>query len=280
MNEINSAQAKKAKDFYARHNGKNILVLPNAWDVSSARLFEQAGFCAIGTTSAGIAHSLGYAEPERISREDMLMSIKRIVEAVALPVSADIEAGYAVTPEGIAETVKLVIKAGAVGVNIEDSPGIDGHALLEIERQIEHLQAAREAANSFDLPFIINARTDIYLLNVGEPHQQLAQVVERANQYLTAGADCVFIPGVADLNIISRLVESIHGPINILANPGVPSTLELQRLGVRRVSTGSGPMRATLALIRHIADELLTNGTYKNFTVNSIPYHEVNELFL
>lgn len=280
MSDANSIQAKKAKNFYMRHKEKNILVLPNAWDASSARIFEQAGFCAIGTTSAGIAYSLGYAEPERISREEMLLSIKRIVEAVSLPVSADIEAGYATTAEGVAETVKLVIKAGAVGVNIEDSPGVQGNKLLETEHQIERLQAAREAAHSFDFPFIINARTDIYLFNIGDPNQQLAQVVERANQYLTAGADCVFIPGVGDPGIITNLVNNIHGPINILANPNVPSTFELQQMGVRRVSTGSGPMRATLAVIRHIADELMTNVTYKNFTVNSIPYHEVNKLFL
>ena len=280
MNEINNIQAQKANDFYTRHQGKDILVLPNAWDVSSARIFEQAGFYAIGTTSAGIAHSLGYAEPEKISREEMLLSIKRIVDAVSLPVSADIEAGYATTAEGVADTVQLVIKTGAVGVNIEDSLDTQDNELLEMQRQVERLEAAREAANSLGFPFIINARTDIYLLNIGEPHQQLGQVIERANQYFTAGADCVFIPGVADPNIISQLVENIHGPINILANPGVPNTVELQRMGVKRVSMGSGPMRATLALIRHIADELLTNGTYKNFTVNSIPYHEVNELFV
>lgn len=273
-------QPKKAKDFYTYHQGNDILILPNVWDACSARLFEQAGVRAIATTSAGISHSLGYAEPEGISREEMLWSIKRIVEAVSLPVSADIEAGYATHAEGVADTVKLVIAAGAVGINIEDSPGTNGNGLLDIARQVEHLQAARETANAVDFPFLINARTDIYLLNIGEANKQLAQVIERANQYLTAGADCVFIPGIGDPNIIKQLVDNIHGPINILANPGVPSTLELQRLGVKRVSTGSGPMRATLAVIRQIADELLTHGTYKNFTVNSIPYEEVNELFM
>ena len=145
MKQVNNIQTKKAKDFYALHKGEDILVLPNAWDASSARLFEQSGFHAIGTTSAGIAYSLGYAEPERISREEMLLSIKRIVEAVSLPVSADIEAGYATNAEGVADTVKLVIAAGAVGVNIEDSPGIHDNKLLDMEHQIEHLHAAREA---------------------------------------------------------------------------------------------------------------------------------------
>ena len=280
MNPINAPQQNKAKQFYDLHKGQNVLVLPNAWDPSSARLFELAGFQAIGTTSAGIAHSLGYAEPEKMSREEMLLSIKRIVDVVSLPVSADIEAGYADTAEGVSDTIQLVITAGAVGANIEDSPGLDGNALLDLKNQVERLQAAREAANSSQLHFVINARTDIYLFNIGEPNTQLNQVIERANHYLAAGADCVFIPGIGDSNIIARLVREIHGPINILANPNVPNTMELQRLGVKRVSTGSGPMRATLALVRQIANELFVEGTYNNFTANSIPYNEVNALFL
>lgn len=218
MNQVNDIQTKKANDFYALHKAKEILVLPNAWDATSARLFEQAGLLAKGTTSAGIAHSLGYAEPARISREEMLLAIKRIVNAVSLPVSADIEAGYATHAEGVADTVKLVIAAGAVGVNIEDAPGLNGKELLDIEQQIEHLQAAREAANSFKLPFIINARTDTYLLNVGEAQKQFEQTIERANQYLSAGADCVFIPGIGNPSIITQLVNNINGPISILAN--------------------------------------------------------------
>lgn len=277
---INNAQMSKAKKFHDLHKAEKVLVLPNAWDPSSARLFELAGFQAIGTTSAGIAHSLGYAEPEKMSREEMLLAIQRIVDAVSLPVSADIEAGYADTAEGVSDTIKLVIAAGAVGANIEDSPGLNGNPLLDLKNQVERLQAAREAADSAHIPFVINARTDIYLLNIGEPNSQLNQVIERANHYLAAGADCVFIPGIGNPNIIAQLVRDIHGPINILANPNVPSTMELQQLGVKRVSTGSGPMRATLALVRQIANELIMEGTYKNFTVNSISYNEVNALFL
>lgn len=272
-------QENKAQKFYSLHQGKNILVLPNAWDASSARLFEQAGFHAIGTTSAGIALSLSYAEPEKISREEMLLSIRRIVNSVSIPVSADIEAGYASTAEGIAETVEMVIVAGAVGVNIEDSPGIGNQPLLGIEHYLEHLQAAREAANRTHSPFVINARTDIYLFNIGDKNHQFSQVVERANRYLEAGADCIFVPGVGDPNTIAKLVQEINGPINILANPGVPTTNELQQLGVKRVSTGSGPMRATLTLIRQIAKELFLEGSYKSFTTDIISYNEANAFF-
>lgn len=277
MNNI--TQQKKAQIFYSLHQGENILVLPNAWDAASAKLFEQAGFHAIGTTSAGIATSLGYAEPERISREEMLLAIQRIVDTVSIPVSADIEAGYASTAKGVAQTVEMVVSAGAVGVNIEDSPGIGNQPLLSIEQYVEHLQAAREAANKACHSFVINARTDIYLFNIGDKSQQFSQVVERANRYLQAGADCVFVPGIGDSNTIASLVQEINGPINILANPGVPTTDELHRLGVKRVSTGSGPMRATLTLIRQIANELLIEGAYQSFTHDIMPYNEVNALF-
>ncbi len=269
----------KTKNFEVMHQAPNILILPNAWDAASARVFEQAGFHAIGTTSAGIAASLGYREPERIPRDEMLQAIQRIIHAVQLPVSADIEAGYASTPEGVAETVRMVIMSGAVGVNLEDSPGIGDHPLQEIESQLERIKAARYAAISAGIPLFINARTDIYLFGIGDPNTRFEQVVHRANAYLEAGADSIFVPGIGDSKIIASLVKEILGPINILANPGVPSIPELQQLGVARVSLGSGPMRATLGLVRRIAEELVANGTYKTFTTDAISYSEVNQFF-
>lgn len=179
-----TTQAAKAKIFYDLHKGPKVLILPNAWDAASARVFEQAGFSAIGTTSAGIAISLGYAEPERISREEMLEAIARIVRAVCVPVSADIEAGYSSTAEGVADTVKQVIATGAVGINIEDTPGANGAILQEIETQVERIAAAREATQSAHFPVVINARTDLYLFNIGDPNTRFDQVVRRANAYL------------------------------------------------------------------------------------------------
>lgn len=269
----------KIKNFRDMHQAPNILVLPNAWDVASAHIFEQAGFHAIGTTSAGIAASLGYREPEKISRSEMMQAVKRIIDAVQLPVSVDIEAGYASTPEGVAETVKMMAIAGAVGVNLEDSPGMADQPLQDIQVQAERIKVARHAVTSINIPLVINARTDLYLFAIGDPNTRFDQVVLRANTYLNAGADCVFVPGIGDPKIIARLVNEIQGPINILANPGVPSIQDLQQLGVARVSLGSGPMRATLGLIRRIAQELLTTGTYETFTTETIPYAEVNQFF-
>lgn len=269
----------KIEKFREMHQAPDILVLPNAWDAASAHIFERTGFHAIGTTSAGIAASLGYREPEKISRGEMLQAIKRIIDAVKLPVTADIEAGYALTSEGVAETVKLMAAAGAAGVNLEDSPGVDEHPLQEIEVQAERIKAARNALISINLPLFINARTDLYLFEIGDPKTRFEQVVLRANAYLEAGADCVFVPGIGDPKIIAKLVKEIQGPINILANPGVPAIQELQQLGVKRVSLGSGPMRATLGLIQRMAHELQATGTYKTFTDDSIPYAEVNHFF-
>lgn len=273
------SQQTKAALFRDLHHAPPILVLPNAWDAASAKLFELAGFKAIGTTSAGIAHSLGYVEPQRISREEMLQSVRRITKSVQLPVSADMEAGYAFTPEGVADTVKGVIAAGAVGINLEDSPGDTGNPLVDPTLHADKIHAARVTADALGMPFVINARTDVYLFAVGEPSTRFDNAVRRANAYREAGADCLFVPGVADPEIIARLVREIHGPINILANPGVPSAPELQRLGVARVSMGSGPMRATMALVRHIAKELMETGTYRAFTEDTIPYSEANKLF-
>lgn len=273
------SQKTKAINFKNLHNGLKILILPNAWDVASAKLYEQAGFDAIGTTSAGIAASFGFAEPEKISRAEMLNVVTRIVKAVDLPVTADIEAGYAQTADGVAETVKLIISTGAVGINLEDSPGLSNNTLQSIEMQVDRLSAAHEAALSTGIPLVINARTDVYLFTDESPSNQLNNVIRRANAYLEAGADCVFVPGVVEANIISHLVREIQGPINILANSGVPTISELQKLGVARVSMGSGPMRATLSLVRHIANELLEIGTYTKFTADTIPYSEVNKFF-
>jgi 2-methylisocitrate lyase-like PEP mutase family enzyme len=275
----NKIQNNKAHTFLDLHKGKDILVLPNAWDSASARVFEQAGFRAIGTTSAGIATSLGFAEPEQISLDEMLKAIERIVKAVSVPVTADIEAGYASTGAGVADTIKKVIATGVVGVNLEDTPGLNAAEIQTLEVQVERIKAAREAAIACDFPLVINARTDLFLFKIGDEQSRFNDVVKRANAYLKAGADCIFIPGVGDPKIIAALVRQVDGPINILANPDVPSITELHKLGVARVSTGSGPMRATMALVRQMATELLKNGTYTTFTDITIPYGEVNQFF-
>lgn len=269
----------KAKAFLDLHHGPHILVLPNAWDAASARIFEQAGFPAIATTSAGVAHSLGHPDGQRISRDEMLAAVKKVVAAVSVPVSADMESGYGTTPDEVAETARAVIAAGAVGMNFEDGTGIREKPLETLELQIEKIRAIRAATTSLGVQFVLNARTDVYLVQAVEPSVRAGEAILRANAYREAGADCLFVPGVADRNMIGTLAREIRGPVNILAGPAAPNATELEQLGVARMSTGSGPMRATLTLLQRIAQELRQTGSVASFTQNSITHAEANELF-
>lgn len=275
---IPASQRAKALQFRDMHTSGDLLVLPNAWDGGSARIFEQAGFDAIRTTSAGIAYALGYADGEQMRREMMLDAVRRITRAVAVPVTADCEAGYAVTMEALAETVQAAINVGAVGMNIEDSQPNDGQ-LIAVDRMVEKIQTIRRVAASAGLALVINARTDVYLHAIGAPASRFDHAVSRANAYCEAGADCLYVPGVTDAETIGRLVQAIHSPVNIMVHPGCPSTAELARLGVARVSLGAGPMRATLSLLRRIAMELAEHGTYSGFLESMLSRAECNCLF-
>ena len=271
------SQADKAALFRRLHQGPGILVLPNVWDVASARIVEQAGFPAIATSSAGVAFALGYPDGERISRDEMTSVVARIVAHVGVPVTADMESGYGRGPEDAAATVRAVIAAGAVGMNFEDSPGEGGEPLLPEALQVERVRAAREAAEPTGVPFVLNARTDVFLEQVGEPAGRLAHAVRRLNAYRSAGADCLFAPGVSDPATIAMLVKEVHGPLNVLAVAASPPIRELERLGVARVSLGSGPMRAGLTVLRRLAEELRTAGTY-GVLAGAIPHAELNRL--
>jgi 2-methylisocitrate lyase-like PEP mutase family enzyme len=255
-----------------------VLVLPNAWDVASARIFEEAGFPAIATTSAGIAFSLGYPDGQRISREEMIARIGRIVRAVKVPVTADVEWGYGSTPEEVVRTTRELIDAGAVGMNLEDTTGDANQPLLKLEDAVMKIKAVKETAAQTRAPLVINARTDIYLLpSGGNPEADYQEAVRRLLAYRDAGADCVFAPGLKDAETIGRLVKAVECPLNILAVPGTPPIEELQRLGVARVSIGSGFMRATLTALRSMAEELKNSGTYSALET-AIPYSEVNRI--
>jgi 2-methylisocitrate lyase-like PEP mutase family enzyme len=268
----------KADAFRGMHQAPPILVLPNAWDAVTARLFVRAGARAIATSSAAIAAVLGYADGQNVPRELMMEAIARIVRAVDVPVTADIESGYAESLKDLGESVGAVIKAGAIGFNLEDATGELSRQLFAAEQQVERIQAAREAADHAGVPVVINARTDVYLAKVGEPASRFDETVRRLNAYREAGADCLFVPSVTDVPTLRELVRSVTGPLNVLAGPGLPPVAELERIGIARLSVGSAIMRATLAVARDAADALLQKGTYKAFLDHNIPYNEVNEL--
>ncbi len=253
------------------------MLLPNAWDVASARIVEECGFPAVATTSAGIAFSLGYADGQKIPKEEMFAAVARIAGAVKVPVTADVESGYGNRPEDAAQTARAVVEAGAVGMNLEDA-GIDPDLpLAELSVQLEKIHAVREGATGLDLPLVLNARTDVYLLQVGDPANRYDEALRRLSAFRDAGADCVFVPGLRDAPTIRRLVADLRCPVNILAVPGSPSVPELRKLGVGRISLGSGPMRATLGLLRRLVEEVKTSGTYA--AMEGAPSHaEMNEL--
>jgi len=274
---MSELRRQKANAFRELHHGGKALLLPNVWDVASARIIEEAGFPAIATTSAGIAFSLGYPDGQKISREEMLARVARIARAVKVPVTADVEAGYGERPEDAAETARGVIEAGAVGMNLEDGTEDPELPLSPLTLQLERIRAVREAAMQSGVLLVLNARTDVYLAQVGEPELRYSVTLKRALAYRDAGADCIFVPGVKDPEIIRQLVQDLKCPVNILAGPGSPSVLELEKLGVARVSLGSTPMRATLGLLKKMAEELKASGTYGS--LEGAPAHgEVNKM--
>lgn len=257
------------------HQAPPLLVLPNAWDAASARVFEEAGFPAIATTSAGIAAAKGYPDKQRISRDEMAESVARIVKAVKVPVTADMEAGYG----DVAGTVAAVIDAGAVGMNLEDATHHPGKGMVPVDEQAERIREARRAAESKGVALVINARTDVFLLAPEPGVEQVFEAIARLKAYREAGADCLFAPGVTDRLRIEALVKAVRGPLNVLAGAGTPPVGELETLGVARLSVGSTAMRAVMGHLRKIAAELRKPGTYGALLADAIPYPEMNRLF-
>jgi 2-methylisocitrate lyase-like PEP mutase family enzyme len=203
---------------------------------ATARLADDAGAAAVATTSAGVAWSLGAPDGDHLGRDLAAGLVARIVAAVSVPVTADIEGGYAPDPAGVAETVRAIVDAGASGINIEDAGGA---GLRPVDEQADRIAAAREAATTAGIPLFVNARTDTYLRAVGDPATRLAATLDRAAAYLAAGADGIFVPGVADPETVAALAAGIEAPLNIMAGPGSPTVADLAKLGVARVSVGA-----------------------------------------
>jgi len=263
---VSSIQKEKADLFLKYHHDREILVLLNSWDVGSSKLIEACGYKAVATTSMGIAASFGYPDCQVIQLSDMLDTITGIVNGVQVPVTVDIEAGYGNDVHEIVDSVRRFIATGIVGINIEDSIDLSP-VLLDEKEFCERISAIRALSDSLGFHLVINARTDSYYTSSGSPQEKLSESIRRGNMYREAGADCIFVQPVWEKETISTLVKEINAPLNILANPGIgggvpPSARELQDLGVARLSLGSGLMKATLALIKKVADELAEEGTY------------------
>ncbi|MDE2573286.1 MAG: isocitrate lyase/phosphoenolpyruvate mutase family protein [bacterium] len=268
----------KAQSFLALHTGSEPLILCNVWDAGSARVVEAAGFPALATTSSGVANALGYPDGEAISREEMADAVARIVAHVAVPVSADMEAGYGARPEDAAESARAALAAGAVGINLEDAAPARDAGLFPIDAATERIRAARAAADTAGVHLVINARTDVYLRG-GKGEAAFEEAVRRANAYRAAGADSLFVPGVAEAALIGRLAKAVQGPLNVLAGSATPPVSELKRLGVARISVGGAAARAALTAVRRAAEELRSSGTF-GFANGIISHGEMNDLLV
>ena len=270
-------QAQKAEQFRKMHHGPRMLVLANAWDVVSARILEECGHPAIATSSAAVAFSLGYPDGQCISRGEMLDVVGRIARAVRVPVTADLEAGYGTTPKDMADTTKEAIKAGAIGMNLEDSAD-DENSLVDLPLQVEKIHAIHETAKSLGVAFVLNARTDVYLNSIGPEATRFERIVERLRAYGDAGADCLFAPGLCDKETISKLVKALDAPLNILTTPQCPSLTELEKMGVARVSAGSTVMRAALRVVERIGKEILESRSTETLFDRAIPWADLSRM--
>ncbi|WP_369191114.1 isocitrate lyase/phosphoenolpyruvate mutase family protein [Streptomyces sp. R08] len=263
----------RALAFRALHVPGRPLVLPNAWDAASARIVEDTGAAAVATTSAGVAWALGVPDGDLLGRERAVAAVARIAASVAVPVSADIESGFAEDPAGVADTVRAVLAAGAVGVNIEDALYGGEGVLRPVAEQAERIAAAREAADAEGVPLFVNARIDTFLRGAGGVDATL----ERAAAFRAAGADGIFVPGTVEPGTVKELADGIDAPLNVLVGPGAPPVAELAALGVARVSAGSSVALAAYAVVRRAARELLDTGTYGE-QAGGLGYGELNSL--
>jgi 2-methylisocitrate lyase-like PEP mutase family enzyme len=275
MNTKRSTQAEKGHAFRALHAREGAFIIPNPWDVGSARILAQAGFEALATTSAGFAFTLGRRD-NTIARYAMLDHVATIAAATELPVSADLENGYADTPEGVAETYALAATTGIVGASIEDSTGDPAHPLFDIAIAAERVRAAVEAVRALLFPFTLTARAENFLVGQND----LADVIRRLQAYQEAGADVLYAPGLVERDDIAMVVKSVDRPINVVMGlAGARFSLgELAALGVKRVSVGSALARASIGALIDAAREMREHGTFA-FADRAVPYREFDAMF-
>ena len=272
-----SSQVEKAEVFRKLHNRKGVLVLPNAWDVPSARVFEDEGFPAVATSSAGMMVSLGYPDGEEIPSKEFDAAIRRIAHVLSVPLSADVVGGFGDTPEGVARSVTNVIRAGAVGINVEDFVH-SAKKLLPVEKQNAKLRALIRLRQTLKIPFVINARTDALRYAPGDEDEKMEEGIRRAEAYRDLGVDCVYPMGLTDAVPISRFVRALDFPTNVMVKKGLPTVPELKRLGVARVSFGPTASYAAMGLLRRASREIREKGTFDSLIEGAITFDELNSL--
>lgn len=273
-------QASKAEQFLRLHQPGKLFVLANCWNLLTARLFQQEGFSAIGTSSYAVAMTSGVRDGQKLGLEHTIDLVRALSNGIRLPVSVDLERGFGDTVQEVVESVRLVLTAGGVGINIEDGTENPLAPFYEVGFQCEKIRGIREIANSAGIHLVINARADMLLHPVSDPLSALNEAVKRGRAYVDAGADCIFVPDMGNLTseMITRLVHEIGAPINIIAGTNTPSIAKLNELGVARVSLGPRVLRAGLGLYRRIAREILDQGTFTQMHVGAMSFDEANRL--
>jgi 2-methylisocitrate lyase-like PEP mutase family enzyme len=257
-------QQQYAETFHGLHRKGDPLVLFNAWDVASAKAIAKAS-PAVATSSGAVASALGYADGENAPFDVVTGLVSRMTASLPVPVSIDLEAGYGDTPHAAAKSATQILKAGAIGINIEDGLSEGKRQLVSPEQHAAKIKAVREAAQELGIRLFINARTDPFLLKFGSPDQCLNEAARRAKAYADAGADGIFVPGLTDLALIEKFVRLTPLPVNIMVTQGVPEIRDLARVGVRRVSLGPWPMMAAMRVIAQAAAAVIASKQYGTF---------------
>jgi len=268
------AQADKARRFLSLHRAGEPLLLPNPWDLGSAKLLASLGFQALATTSSGFAATLGRHDGS-VSREEALVHAAVIVAATDLPVSADLENAFADEPADVAETIRLAIEVGLAGCSVEDFTGRDDDPVYGLRAAAERVAAAAEAAHAGPVSFVLTARAENYLH--GRP--DLADTIARLQAYQAAGADVLYAPGLRDIADIRRVVREVDRPVNVLAIAGAPPVPELAEAGVSRISVGGSFAFAALGALVSAAIELRDQGTYAYQSTSAVGREAVGRAF-
>jgi 2-methylisocitrate lyase-like PEP mutase family enzyme len=267
-----SARAETATTFHRLHEGPDVLLLPNAWDAGSARLMESLGAKAVATTSAGVAWTHGYPDGNALPVRLLVGTVATIARAVRVPITVDIEAGYSDDPSAVEETVAKIVEVGGVGINIEDGAGAPDLLGLKIER-------AQRAGEHFGVDLFVNARCDVYLRGLASEVARVEETLSRAKLYRDAGASGLFVPGVHKPDEIRAIADGTDLPLNVMAWPGLPPATELARLGVRRLSAGSGISQALWGKAAALAGEFLKSGKSEPLGEGAMAYPAINALF-
>ena len=265
------ANQNHAAIFRQLHHAPQPLVLPNAWDAGSARLIESLGAKAIATTSAGVAWAHGYADGHHLPAHLLTATVAEIVRVVKVPVSTDVEGGYSEDLDEVEQAISRVIDAGAVGINMEDGTG-------SIDQLCHKIERAHRAADRAGVALFVNARTDVYLHSLAPEESRVEETLSRARRYRGAGADGLFVPAVVTAEEIRAIVAGTPLPLNVLAWPGLPDLAELQQLGVKRLSAGSGIARALFDHGAVLTMEFLKNGQLESADNHIMTYPRINEL--